>query len=45
MQSSNKKQLINKLLDVFDSNLSEYNNMINNGWKRVWDCGNAKYIK
>ena len=40
-----QKHKLNKLLDVFDSNLSEYNNMINNGWKRVWDCGNSKYIK
>ena len=39
-----QKHKLNKLLDVFDSSLSEYQNMLNNGFRRVWDCGNMKFI-
>lgn len=28
------------VLDQFDRTLSEYQNMLNNGWDRIWDCGN-----
>ena len=39
-----QKHKLNKLLDIFDSSLSEYQNMLNNGFRRVWDCGNMKFI-
>jgi hypothetical protein len=40
-----QKHKLHKLLDKFDPNQTEYENMINNGWKRVWDSGNSKWIK
>lgn len=30
-------------LEIFDENLTEYQNMLNNGYDRIWDCGNYKY--
>jgi hypothetical protein len=32
------------LLDYFDNNLTEWENMKNNGYDRIWDCGNGKWI-
>jgi uncharacterized Zn finger protein (UPF0148 family)/very-short-patch-repair endonuclease len=29
------------LLEKFDSNLTEWENMVNNGYNRIWDCGNS----
>jgi hypothetical protein len=40
-----QKHKLDKLLENFDSNLSEYLNMKANGWRRVWDCGNLKWRK
>ena len=42
-----QKYKLNKLLENFDSSLSEVENMYNNGFTRIWDCGNLKlrYIK
>ena len=37
-----KHKLKNKL-KIFDSNLSEVENMYNNGYYRIFDCGNIKY--
>lgn len=37
-----KHKLASKL-EKFDENLSEYQNMLNNGYDRIWDCGNLKY--
>ena len=37
-----KHTLKNKLSN-FDNNLTEWENMKNNGWDRIWDCGNIKY--
>jgi hypothetical protein len=31
-------------LKVYDPNLSEWENMKNNGYDRIWDCGNSKYF-
>lgn len=31
-------------LEKFDPALSEWENMRANGWNRIWDCGNAKYV-
>jgi hypothetical protein len=40
-----QKHKLHKILDVFDNNLSEYENMKVNGWRRIWDCGNSKWVK
>lgn len=31
-------------LSIFDQNLSEWENMVNNGYDRIWDCGNDVYV-
>lgn len=38
-----QKHKLNDKLDSFDKTLTEFQNMINNKWDRVWDCGNAVY--
>jgi len=38
-----KHKLKNKL-DIYDENLSETKNMKNNGYYRIWDCGNKVFI-
>jgi len=38
-----RKNVLEKKLEIFDSNKTEYQNMIENGWNRIWDCGNIKY--
>jgi hypothetical protein len=40
-----QKHKLKDLLDNFDSNLSESENMLNNKWFRVYDVGNDVYIK
>lgn len=40
-----QKHKLKDKLDIFDSNLTEYQNMLNNGYNRIWDCGNLVYIK
>ena len=37
-----KSELYKKLI-LFDPTLSEWENMKNNGWDRIWDCGCIKY--
>ena len=46
LESRNKyqKHKLKNVLDNFDSSLSEYQNMLNNGYLRIWDCGNKVYI-
>jgi len=39
-----QKHKLSKFLDTFDPLLSEYENMKMNGWRRVWDSGNTKWI-
>jgi hypothetical protein len=39
-----QKHKLNKLLDVFDPKKTEYKNMLKNGWRRVWDSGNSKWM-
>lgn len=39
-----QKHKLPKLLEKFDSSLTEWENMKNNGYDRVWDCGNYAYI-
>ena len=38
-----RKSALDKKLDIFDLNLTEWENMQLNGWDRIWDCGNFKY--
>lgn len=39
-----QKHLLQEKLDIFDPSLTEWENMQMNGYDRVWDCGNFKYI-
>ena len=41
-QSFQKHRLKDKL-DYFDPLLTEYENMLNNGYDRIWDCGNKVF--
>ena len=36
-----QKHKLSKLLDQYDSSLTEWENMKNNGYDRIWDCGNS----
>ena len=38
-----QKHMLENKLDNFDENLTEWCNMQNNGWDRIWDCGNLVY--
>jgi len=40
-----RKSVLNKKLDKFDINLTEWVNMQNNGWDRYWDCGTMVFEK
>ena len=35
---------IPKLLKIYNHSLSEWENMKNNGYDRIWDCGHGKYF-
>jgi len=39
-----QKHKLPELLEKFDITLTEYDNMLINGYDRVWDCGNRKFI-
>ena len=39
-----RKSELKKKLDIFDPTLSEIKNMSNNGYNRIFDCGNSKWI-
>ncbi len=39
-----QKHKLKNILEIFDSNLSEWQNMQMNGYDRIWDCGNKKWI-
>ena len=38
------KHRLHKVLKEYDENLSEYQNMLNNGFDRIWDCGHAVFV-
>lgn len=38
-----QKHKLKDRLKVFDQSLSESQNMINNGYRKIWDCGNSKW--
>lgn len=39
-----QKHKLSSLLPVFDSSLTEWDNMKNNGYDRIWDCGNDVWL-
>lgn len=39
-----QKHKLKTILKDFDPNLTEWENMIRNGYDRIWDCGNGVYI-
>lgn len=39
-----QKHKLESLLPEFDMNKTEWENMKNNGYNRIWDCGNKVYI-
>lgn len=39
-----QKHKLQKKLKIFDENLSEWENMKNNGYDRIWDCGCGKWV-
>ena len=38
-----QKHKLSKILEVFDPNLTESENMYNNGYRKIYDCGNLVY--
>lgn len=40
-----QRHLLKKKLNFFDDSLSEWENMKNNGYDRIWDCGNMVFMK
>lgn len=38
-----QKHKLKGLLKIFDENLTEHENMYNNNYLRIWDCGNYKF--
>lgn len=39
-----QKHKLQNLLDHFDSNLTEVENMFNNGYRRLWDAGHWRFL-
>lgn len=39
-----QKHKLKDKLQIFDPNLSEWQNMINNGYDKIYDCGNSVWI-
>lgn len=39
-----QKHKLQDQLEYYDPLKTEFENMVDNGWDRIWDCGNAKYI-
>lgn len=46
LESRNKyqKHKLKSILSVYDESLTEYENMLNNKYRRVWDAGNKVFI-
>lgn len=38
-----RKQMLHTVLDNFNPSLSEWENMKNHGYDRIWDCGSIKF--
>lgn len=43
-RSAFQKHKLASMLDVYDINLTEWQNMKNNGYDRIWDCGTSVYL-
>jgi hypothetical protein len=39
-----QKHKLSKILDIYDDTLTEWQNMQNNGYDRIWDCGHHKFV-
>lgn len=39
-----QKHKLSNLLESYNKDLTEYENMLNNGYDRIWGCGNHKFI-
>lgn len=39
-----QKHKLKTQLETFDITKTEFENMFENGWDRIWDCGNGKYV-
>jgi len=39
-----RKSELHKKLQSFDPSMTEWENMQLNGYDRIWDCGNLKYV-
>ena len=39
-----QKHKLKDKLDIYDPNLTEWENMQLNGWDRIWDCGNSVFV-
>lgn len=39
-----QKHKLAKKLTIYDSSLTEWENMKNNGYDRIWDCGHSKFV-
>lgn len=39
-----RKSVLKNKLKTFDPTLTEYQNMLSNGYDRVWDCGHFKFV-
>ena len=39
-----QKHRLKEILTYFDENKTEYQNMLDNGYDRIWDCGNFKFL-
>ena len=40
-----QKHKLSSLLETYDPERSEYDNMLINGFNRIWDCGNSVFTK
>lgn len=40
-----RKSVLHKRLPNFDPNLTEWENMQNHGYNRIWDCGTFSFVK
>ena len=43
-RSSYQKHKLEKLLPIFESSMTEWENMQANGYDRIWDCGNDVWV-
>ena len=40
-----QKHKLKDKLQIFDPNLTEWQNMQLNGYDRIWDCGNFVFVR